>query len=289
MNRTRLTFKSLIAAAGLGLALLPGIASADTLPDFTIDPTALGGPPAPCGYLGGPNPAPCVGDKLTGNYNEVFSVTGVNGLGGGSFATVAYWDLSAIVGLDATKTLLDTGLLTDYGIYALFSATGTFSPNAEGGFDFTATGGSLQLYADLSLDSGKTLPATGTGTISVTNAGADDPLLASAPLVPFVSQGHTTSDPEDDGDFSLTFQPFTLTLLGTQYFIAPNPFYMTVTVDGVFRSFVPSANLNQTIDGVAEGVFASAAVPEPASMTLLGLGLAGAAAARRRRQRANQA
>ena len=265
-------FLVLAVAAGFGLAVVPSAAQAEYL-DFTIDPSALGGP-ATC--FGG---AECTADRLDGFYVERFTVLSFDaGTSTGTFATDAYFDLLGFTKDEATAPLIGSGLLTDYAIYALFSATGTFAPNAFGGFDFTASSGSLDLYADLSVDSfPKTVPASSPGAVTVPNAGADDPKLADGTLA--FGEGHTRAGP-DSGDFELFFDPFLLTALGEDFFIKPIPFYTKITVRGVFDDFVPSGSTNRVIQGVANGQF----IPEPATLTLLGLGLLGSGWAARRRR-----
>ena len=172
--------KKLVIAAGVvgALGAMSSSASAQILPDFQVNTGAIPGSPS----------VVFTADKITGNYNEVLTITGP-----GTFSTLAYWDAGQFVANDGTTVVSGTFLGCGegvnagcYNIYGLFQSTGTFAPDGSGGFDFTGGTGSIQLWAD-PLENGnpKTLPATGTGPLSsigVPNTG-DDILLATAALI----------------------------------------------------------------------------------------------------------
>lgn len=238
-------------AMAIGLGLASASAGAVVLPDFTVDEGSVPGNAA----------GTIVADKGNGAYSERITFDGA-----GNFVAAAYADFGQYLSNDGTS-LVASQLNTNYGLYALFDASGTV---AGGPAVFTFTGGaaSFTLWIDPGQNTTKTLGATGSDPVTLAG-NADDYQIASASSL---VSGTGVLVAGVGGFFDFVFDDFTLTLDGQNYFIAPNPFYLRVNVDGDFDSFAVAGT--QTVNGDLSFVFQ---VPEPGMLGMLGLGLLGVA------------
>lgn len=266
--------KTIIAASIAAASLFGATAQAATFSPFTVDPAGAVGP--------------FTADKITGNYTEIATFNPDN-----TFSVSLYWRAGQFVGNGGNSALEagDTGLGVSYGIYALYKATGTVSVNGNiTTFNFAPSAqGDLQFLLDPTRNNvGSTViaPTSGTGDFII-DGSADDIVLATGePLSGLGTLNPNLSTCGDSGINCGSFgseTSFNLTAAGSQFFVAPNPFYAFSFQSGQLNNFNPTGT--QTINGSLDVVFANE-VPEPASVGLLGLGMLGLYAARRRNKKA---
>lgn len=263
------------------LALASASASAAFL-DFDFKESSVPGTPF--------NPlAPSKADKIVGNYAEVVTFV-PTGPGTGTFATSVKWQAGQFVADDGTNPLLGLflnapNMFGGYGLYGLFTATGTYSTTSGGvtTFSFASGSGALSVYIDASVNT--TFAAPVSGVSPWTTAGAlDDILIATGTVL----SGAGTLDPTlptcgagiNCGSFGVEAS-FSLTAAGSGYFVVPSPFYNTIDLSGQFNNFVPAGT--QTINGSMDAVFKGTPIPAPATLGLFGAGLLGLGAMVRRR------
>lgn len=272
LNRKQI-LKCIIPAA---FFLTGSAAMAQTsFPDFRINEGSV--PGALAGTI--------TADKVTGNYVEVITFSGT------SFNASLLWNAGQFVANDGTTPVpsqLGGSTANQYGLYALYQAAGTFT--SSGGrttFNFTQGTGSLSVFLDPSSNTTFTPPATGNAPWTVGGNG-DDLLIATG--TPTTGQG--TLDPTlstcsggagsgiNCGSFGAT-STWSVTTAGSAYFTSPSPFFNVSFQSGQLNNFSPTGT--QTINGSLDVIFGTAAIPEPASIALIGLGLMGLGLARRKR------
>jgi hypothetical protein len=265
--------KTLLAAAVTASFVASSCAMAQSFPDFVVNESSISEA----------LPNTFTADKITGNFVEVISFAGTTS---GTFDVALKWNAGQFVannGSSPVASQLGSLSANQYGLYALYQGSGTFNTTSAGTiFNFTP-GGSLRVFADPSANTVIVQPGSGTGAFTTTGS-AEDILIATG--MPTSGQGQL--DPSlstcgatgiNCGSFGAS-STFNLTAEGSQYFIAPNPFYNISFQSGQLNNFSPTGT--QVINGSLDVIFGGTGVPEPGSIALVGLGLAGLAMSRRR-------
>ncbi len=261
-----------IMAAMLAGAAVPALAldAAIDAKDVTIQESAVTGTPS----------SVLTADQLNGNYTELFSTTSPT-----TFNTLAYFNATGwTLNGGAVPAYLNGPATNGYSLYAVFQSDGSFS-TAGSNVTFSGGNGTLQLWADASQDTTKTLPGTAIGkTIADITLGntADDQLLGTASLLSS-GNGHGFAGPGANGDFELVFGDWALSSpAGDNYFTAPRPFYMVLDLNGNFQSFDPTSATDILLPQSSANAFFT--VPEPGPLALMGVGMAAMGLSLRRRK-----
>lgn len=238
---------------------------------FTVQESAITGAPANA----------VTAYEMNGQYSEYLAATSTTTfLTNGVFNVGSYFDINET---PIAGTSLNAAPTAGYALYGLFAFAGTFAANPDGSAVFTATSASLQLWADplqnTVVTPNSTIPTA--GTLATPTSGAGDDILLATAIDLIKGEGQKLPN-AGSGSFGGGFDILVGDISNnTAYFIAPNPFYLYVDLNGNFRNFNFSPSFAGTIGGNASIYF----TPEPGSIALTGLALLGIAAVGRRKLR----
>jgi len=285
--------KTLLTRSLAGVfALATSGAIAQSFPDFTVNEATVPGATG----------STVSADKITGNYTEVLTFNGSPS--NGTFDVSLRWNAGQFVGNNgSTPVASQLGGVTanQYGLYALYSGSGTYNTSGSLTTLIYNPTGNLRVFLDPASNTTFNQPGTG-ATPFITGNNSDDIALANGTT----TNGQSQLDPTlptcpttgggasgiNCGNLGVN-TTFSLSAAGAQYFSAPVPFYDVSFQSAQLNNGV-APNGTQVINGSLDVIFVGVGtvppgpgpgpspVPEPASIALLALGLISLGLSRRR-------
>lgn len=288
----RKTLSALVGAAALTIACAPAFANhipATTFAfgtAFTINPGAIG-------LVG------CGGGTCTANYIDFSYQAEVDQTRTGAASTSFAESGGGFFGTFRTTLggapVNQTGLGNTYQLYFVFDATGTTAPNGTVGVAGTMNTFNYQIYVDPGFNTTLTTATFGGANETITRAGilGDDILVLSGTLIPGEGGFHISTGLLG-GDFDVVATATRTTNFFGGVAFTNNP--AVIDINGVNTNIIGLNSLSDPFASATDiGIIGSgnvsfaAQVPEPASLSLLGLGFAGLAFVRRRKNASKSA
>lgn len=262
------SLRSLGAGAALTVAAL-ACSSAFAAPVFQVNPNSNGLATAGTVFSA---------DAMSGISSARIQYTGV----GTNYTGDGYINFQGFSLNNATVSTVASRVNFDYGLYATFHQTFACSGLLGPGVSCAITSINLDLFADPGNDN--TYNQAGPGANGTVTAAGSQVLLANVNTV----IGGVAGLDALGGAFQNINTNFALTAAGSAYFVSPVPFYSFAfsaynnTSQGIQCNTVGCVGTTEVAITQESGITDFNAVPEPGSLTLLGIGLLGLSSLRRR-------